>query len=65
LSNFWLFLQVLPELLKLFQLLQKRIEEVETDRKVKDDVKKIHEAFATNDASKLDELFKQTSTDKL
>lgn len=53
------FILALPELLKLFQLLQKRIDEAQVERKVADDVKQIHEAFSTMDAAKLNSLFSE------
>jgi hypothetical protein len=62
-NNFWLFIQLLPDLLKLIRILKSRLDEAETDRKVKDDIKKIHDAFASGDASKLNELFKQPNKD--
>lgn len=51
------FLANLPELLRIIALLQKNLESAETDRKVKDDLKKIETAFKDKDASKLNDLF--------
>lgn len=51
------FLQALPDLIKLFQLLDQRITEAKTDRKVSDDLKVIHAAFETKDPAKLNALF--------
>lgn len=56
-STIWAFLTSLPEILKLILQLQKMIQEANTDRKVKDDVKSIHQAFASNDPSKLNSIF--------
>lgn len=51
------FLGALPDLIKLLQVLQRRIDEEGIDRHVKDDVKLIHEAFDAKDPSKLNALF--------
>ncbi len=48
----------LPEIIKLLQTLQAQIDESETEKKVADSVKEIHEAFKNKDASKLDDIFK-------
>ena len=47
----------LPELIQLLKALQKQIDEAETDRKVKNDLKTISEAFREKDAAKLNALF--------
>jgi len=52
------FLQALPELLKLIQTLQARIDEAALNRKVADDVKAINEAFQSKDPAKLNALFR-------
>lgn len=51
------FLASLPALFKLVQTIQKRIDAAGVDRKVKDDVKLIHEVFQDQDAGKLNALF--------
>lgn len=51
------FLNALPDLIKLFQTLQKRIDEEGIERKVAQDVKTIHEAFDAKDPAKLNALF--------
>ncbi len=51
------FLAALPALFKLFETLEKRLEEAGTDREVVDDVKTIHEAFNAKDPAKLNALF--------
>lgn len=51
------FLAALPALFKLFETLEKRLEEAGVDRKVVDDVKTIHEAFNAKDPAKLNALF--------
>ncbi len=51
------FLTALPDLMALYKILKERIEIAETERKVKEDVKTIHQAFTENDISKLNELF--------
>lgn len=53
----WLLITALPDLIKLLQALQKTIEEANTDRKVTDDLKSLHEAFSEKDASKLNHIF--------
>ena len=51
-------LQLLPELIELIKSIQKAIEESDAERRVRDDVKVISEAFKSRDASKLNSLFK-------
>jgi len=51
------FFQALPEIISLLRAIQAGINEVDTNRKVKDDIKSIHQALTTKDASKLDHLF--------
>ena len=52
-------LTLLPELIKLLQAMQESINQAETDRKVKDDLKLVAEAYKTKDASKLNQIFNQ------
>ena len=47
----------LPELIKLVKNIEKQIEAKKTDEKVKDDLKKINEAFEKKDAEALNKLF--------
>lgn len=55
--NFISLVASIPDLIKLWTAVQKRIQESEQDRKVKDDLKKIQEAFNEKDPSKLDHIF--------
>lgn len=55
--NLIAFLEALPELIRLFQVLAERISEAQLDRKVKDDLKTLHEAFEDRDEKKLNALF--------
>lgn len=50
-------LKALPDIVKLLQTLQQRIDEAGVDRKVSDDVKTIGDAFNAKDAAKLNALF--------
>lgn len=56
-TTFWAVLKCLPEIFALIRTLKAAADEAETERKVKADVKTIQDAFATNDASKLNALF--------
>jgi len=51
------FLKALPELLRLFRVLEARLRAAGVERKTAEDVKTIHNAFASNDPKKLNELF--------
>lgn len=51
------FFKALPDLIKLIQTLQKRIDEEGVNRKVAQDVKTINEAFSEKDPAKLNALF--------
>lgn len=51
------FIVALPELLKLIKNIQNKIEEQKKDEKVKDDLKKINEAFENKDAKALNDIF--------
>jgi hypothetical protein len=55
--NFFSILLALPDLIKLYQAIQKRINDTETDRKVKDDLKSIKKAFDEKDSSALNHIF--------
>lgn len=59
---FLAILSSLPEILKLVSTIQKMIDEEKKEnnvqRKLKDDVETIHEAFISNDPDKLRRLFK-------
>ncbi len=57
LSAILAFLSSLPELIKLIKNIQNNIRSSEIDRKVREDVKKINEAFEKEDADKLNRLF--------
>lgn len=61
LQAFYSLMISLPEILKLIAAIQKAIEaekkESEVQRKLKDDVKTIHEAISSNDPDKLRRLF--------
>lgn len=64
------FLKIIADLYSLYRAIKKYLDEVEADRKVKDDVQKITEAFNTKDATKLNAIFNrlpddQTKTDQL
>lgn len=50
-------LTALPEIIKLLQTLQTKIDEAGVERKVKDDIATIHTAFANQDADALNKLF--------
>lgn len=56
-SVLWQLLAALPEILKLIEEIQKNSVELETKRKVADDIKVIHQAFAAKDSKKLNDLF--------
>lgn len=53
----WALLLALPELLELIRAIQKANQEVKTDKKIKDDLRKISEAFKDKDAKKLNDVF--------
>lgn len=55
--SFFTFLKCLPEFLALYRTLEAAAQEAEIKRKVKEDVKIIHEAFSAKDANKLNSLF--------
>lgn len=51
------FLAALPDLIKLFQIMDQRIRESNLDTKVKDDLKTLHDAFDAKDQTKINALF--------
>jgi hypothetical protein len=57
-STLWALLKALPEIIALLRAIQNGIESMEADRKVKDDVKTIHEALNANDPTMLNALFR-------
>ena len=48
---------LLPDLIKLLTAIDKNIKDQESDRKIKDDIKQIREAFSSQDANKLNAIF--------
>jgi hypothetical protein len=50
-------LKHLPELLRIIELIEKRTNEIKAERKVKDDLEAIEQAFKNNDAEALNRLF--------
>lgn len=56
-STLLAFLRALPELFKLFKVLDARIKQANLDRKVSEDVKVIHEAFDAKNPDSLRTLF--------
>ena len=57
--SFISLLASIPDLIKIYKAVQKRIDQSDQDRKIKDDLKKIGEAFDEKDATKLDHIFNQ------
>jgi hypothetical protein len=53
----WLFLTAIPDLIKLLKALETAIAKAETDRKVKDDLQKLHGAINAGDATAINHLF--------
>ena len=51
------FFFLIPELLELVRVIKHEIREVQTTQKVKEDVKKVTEAFKEKDAEKLKSIF--------
>jgi hypothetical protein len=58
------FLKIIADLYSLYKAIKKYLDEVEAERKVKDDVQKITEAFNAKDASKLNDIFNNRLPDK-
>lgn len=59
-SSWWVVVRLLPELVQLLRAIDEAIKKSEDDRKIKDDVLLIKEAFKTNDPTKLNALFSNT-----
>lgn len=59
------FLAALPELIRLVRDIETAIKKEESDRKVKNDVKAIREAFKNQDAQALNRIFNPNNGDKL
>lgn len=53
----WALFKSLPDFIALLKMMADAIERAEVDQKVKDDAKKIHEAFSEKDPAKLRALF--------
>lgn len=53
----WSLIKVLPEIIALLKAVQQGIDELNTERKVKDDLKAIKDAVASKDATKLNAIF--------
>lgn len=47
----------LPEIIKLIKNIQKQIEQQKTEKKVKDDLKRINQAFEVGNAQLLNDVF--------
>jgi hypothetical protein len=56
-KTLWLLITALPDLIRLLQAMQKAIDQTAVDRKVKDDLKSLHEAFNAKDAAKINAIF--------
>lgn len=52
------FLGALPEILKLIKRLEEMNRQAKVDRKVKDDIKAINDAFKNDDAEELNRIFR-------
>ncbi len=57
LNLLWIFIKAIPDLIKLLEALEKIRIEHETEGKVTDDLKTLHQAFAAKDAAKVTALF--------
>ena len=55
----------LPEILRLIKQIEKIIKEHKTEKKVKDDLKKINEAFEKKDAKLLNDIFNSAPGEQL
>jgi hypothetical protein len=58
------FLKNIADLYSLYKAFKNYLDVVEAERKVKDDVKKITEAFNSKDASKLNDIFNNVVPDE-
>jgi hypothetical protein len=56
-TTWWELVKALPEIIKLIQAIQAAIVKAQADRKISGDIKTIHEAFTSGDASQLNALF--------
>jgi hypothetical protein len=56
-KTFVAFLAALPELVRLVKNIERRIEAAETERKIKEDLEAINEAFEKEDPEKLKQIF--------
>lgn len=57
LSLIFTFLGAIPDLVKLLQAIQAAQKRIETDKKVKDDLKTLHQAISSGDANAVTALF--------
>lgn len=51
------FLAILPDLLKLFINIEKRMGYAKSEKKIKEDIKEINKAFEENDEEALNNIF--------
>lgn len=61
-----LFIQLLislPDILRLLELIDKNIKSSQVEGKIKDDIKKINEAFKNQDADALNAIFRGVPVD--
>lgn len=52
-----ILISALPEIIKLIQALQLKADEAEKEQKIKEDLKKLHEAFNEKNPDKLNAIF--------
>jgi hypothetical protein len=62
--GFLSLLKYIPDLIALVKAIRKAIDEAETDRKVKDDLKAITEAFNAKDSNYLNHIFNDSLPDE-
>lgn len=60
-NAWWQLLLALPELIRLIGELERNIKKQESDRKIKNDIKTIHDAFKEQDPEKLNNLLNPKS----